>query len=313
MKLDQLAYFVEVARHEHLAKAARTLSISPSAVSHAIAKLEAELGQALFERDGKRIHLTTRGRQLAEQAAEVLASVERLREDFTAGAEHVGHFRVAATHGLASHWVAPSWTAIAAENPKLSVELFSMRTAEVLRTVGAREVDIGFGYNAVAPNGVASTIVYRSRLVVAVRKNHPILERPSNQRPKALASFPSAAPKSFSGVEDCESHPLLQRWGITPRVPFIFDNYVVAESILQTTEAWALIPEWVAARSRALTIAVAPEPSAAALTVHALWSKSRPPARALRELVARVEARGTLPEPGAVLTASNRPAPSRGS
>ena len=73
MKLDQLTYFLEAARQEHIGKAARILAISPSAISHSIAALEEELGAPLFERKGKYIFLTNRGRRLMERAAELLS------------------------------------------------------------------------------------------------------------------------------------------------------------------------------------------------------------------------------------------------
>ena len=44
MNFDQLRYFVETARFEHIGKAAKSVAISPSAISHAIANLEDELG-----------------------------------------------------------------------------------------------------------------------------------------------------------------------------------------------------------------------------------------------------------------------------
>ena len=50
MKLDQLTYFLEAARHEHIGKAAKAVAISPSAISHSISALEKELGRPLFKK-----------------------------------------------------------------------------------------------------------------------------------------------------------------------------------------------------------------------------------------------------------------------
>ncbi len=55
MTLDQLQYFVEAARRQHIGQAARFLNISPSAISHSIAALEEEFGQSLFEKQGRQI------------------------------------------------------------------------------------------------------------------------------------------------------------------------------------------------------------------------------------------------------------------
>ena len=48
MNFDKLRYFAEVARTGHLGRAASILCVSASAVSHAIADLEDELGVELF-------------------------------------------------------------------------------------------------------------------------------------------------------------------------------------------------------------------------------------------------------------------------
>ena len=61
MTLDQLRYFLAAARFEHIGKAAQSVSISPSAISTAIAALEDELGCELFRREGKSIVLNVSG------------------------------------------------------------------------------------------------------------------------------------------------------------------------------------------------------------------------------------------------------------
>jgi LysR family transcriptional activator of glutamate synthase operon len=58
MKIDQLIYFAETAKEEHIGRAAKILGISPSAISHSIASLEGELQLKLFQKKGKNIFLT---------------------------------------------------------------------------------------------------------------------------------------------------------------------------------------------------------------------------------------------------------------
>src|SRR5262245_50371318 len=140
MKLDQLAYFAETARREHLGRAARVLAISPSAVSHAIASLEEELGHALFVREGKRIFLTLHGKRLAEGARKILGDVDALRDELRSeDVELTDRFRLAATHGLASRVLTPAWVDLQKDHPRVTAELFSLRTADVVQGVGRGE------------------------------------------------------------------------------------------------------------------------------------------------------------------------------
>ena len=69
ISLDALGAFREVARHRSFSRAARTLHVTPSAVSHRIAELEYQLGVELFVR-------TTRSVQLTSAARDLLSSVE---------------------------------------------------------------------------------------------------------------------------------------------------------------------------------------------------------------------------------------------
>jgi DNA-binding transcriptional LysR family regulator len=55
---------------------AAEVGYSPSAVSQQLATLEREAGIALIERTAQSANLTDAGRELAEQAAEILSAVE---------------------------------------------------------------------------------------------------------------------------------------------------------------------------------------------------------------------------------------------
>ena len=77
-----LRQFVAVAREEHMTRAAESLGVPQPTLSRSIARLEAELGVALFARPGRSIKLTRHGRYLLESSERALltltASLERL-------------------------------------------------------------------------------------------------------------------------------------------------------------------------------------------------------------------------------------------
>lgn len=56
--LNSLNVFDAAARHLSFKEAAEELHLSASAVSHAIAKLERDLGTMLFDREGRKLALT---------------------------------------------------------------------------------------------------------------------------------------------------------------------------------------------------------------------------------------------------------------
>lgn len=82
MDLRQLRYFVAVARHGSLSRAAEQLHIVQPALTAQIKSLEAELGASLFDRHPKGVWLNAAGQQALRQAQEVLTQAERLKTMF---------------------------------------------------------------------------------------------------------------------------------------------------------------------------------------------------------------------------------------
>ncbi|MCA1467605.1 LysR family transcriptional regulator [Bradyrhizobium sp. IC3195] len=79
LTLDQLRTFATVAECGSFRSAAARLSRVQSAISHAIANLEAELGVALFDRTGHRPVLTPEGQSLLANARDILLRVDAMR------------------------------------------------------------------------------------------------------------------------------------------------------------------------------------------------------------------------------------------
>ena len=69
----QLRVFNAVARHLSFAKAAETLHVSAPAVTMQIKELEAEVGMPLFERQGRKVSLTTSGEYMLVYTRKMLA------------------------------------------------------------------------------------------------------------------------------------------------------------------------------------------------------------------------------------------------
>lgn len=79
LTLDQLRIFVTVAESGSFRAGAARLSRVQSAVSHAIANLEAGLGLVLFDRTGHRPVLTAEGQALLSNARDILLRVDAMR------------------------------------------------------------------------------------------------------------------------------------------------------------------------------------------------------------------------------------------
>ena len=91
MNISQLYSFIVVAQNENLSKAANMLYISQSALSKSIAKLEEELGVALFDRKGKKIILNAQGKRFLESSIDILREIEFTTQDLRALASGKGY------------------------------------------------------------------------------------------------------------------------------------------------------------------------------------------------------------------------------
>lgn len=80
MEFRQIRYAVAVGRERSFTKAAKRLNISQSAVSEQVRMLEDQLGFALFNRTGRGIELTDRGRSFLYEAERVVGEVLSLSD-----------------------------------------------------------------------------------------------------------------------------------------------------------------------------------------------------------------------------------------
>ena len=77
VSLQLLRAFEAAARTGSFQDAAVELHLSPSAVSHAIRKLEQALGTVLFERDGRRVRLSSDGHALMRHVGPAFDDIRR--------------------------------------------------------------------------------------------------------------------------------------------------------------------------------------------------------------------------------------------
>ena len=80
MEFQQLRYFLEVAKRQHVTKSAEALHVVQPAITKAINRLEDELGVQLFTPQGRGIRLTPSGRYLYEEVQPIMEQLEALPE-----------------------------------------------------------------------------------------------------------------------------------------------------------------------------------------------------------------------------------------
>jgi len=143
MVLERLTGLIAFARAGTLGSytaAARSLSISPSAISKSVQRLEKQLGVSLFTRTTRSLTLTAEGRELHERALRLLRDAEEIEQvAASARSEPSGTLRIAASLPIGVHVIAPALPAFGRKYPRLSVDL---RLSDKFADIVAEGIDI---------------------------------------------------------------------------------------------------------------------------------------------------------------------------
>lgn len=124
--LQSIRSFIHTADAGSVAGGARALGVSAAAVSQNIARLEAHLGVRLLNRTTRSLALTERGALYLEQVRQLELDLERARRSVAdPQAAPEGRLRVASTAAFGRHVLAPLLPSLAAQYPRLSIELLS--------------------------------------------------------------------------------------------------------------------------------------------------------------------------------------------
>ena len=119
-----LQYIEQVAQLGSIQAASRNIGISASAIHRQIKSIEDDLGEVLFERDGKGMTLTPAGRLILDVARDWRLDNARLWTAIQAdrGVEH-GHIRIAAMDSMVNGFVLKMVQEIARLYPRVYVDI----------------------------------------------------------------------------------------------------------------------------------------------------------------------------------------------
>lgn len=118
------AIFACVVEHRSFSGAAGAIGVSKATVSKAIARLEAQLGTALFHRTSRRLTLTDSGTALAERAGRILAEAQAAEEAAIDSAKAPsGMVRIAAPITFGIRFVADTIAELLVEHPGIQIDL----------------------------------------------------------------------------------------------------------------------------------------------------------------------------------------------
>ena len=140
--LSCLVAFETVARRLSFITAARELHLTPSAISHQVAKLEEFLGVRLLHRSARKVELTIAGEDYLKRVGGALAAIGAATELTRKGVRDTLH--VHATPSFATLWLMPRLRDFSEANPGVSLSLSSSVEHSDF-SAGLVDLDIRYG------------------------------------------------------------------------------------------------------------------------------------------------------------------------
>ncbi|ACY20940.1 LysR substrate-binding protein [Gordonia bronchialis DSM 43247] len=179
MELHQLRYALAVVDAGTFTAGAQAVRVSQSGVSMQIAKLERELGVALFDRTSRRVALTDAGRTLLPAMRQALAAADAV----TAAAGEIrgvlaGSLRVGAVTGLTWEPLVDALAAMHARHPGIDVRLTEGLSDDLVVCVREGSLDIAVaGWAGREPRDLLTTVIVDDALCAVVAPDHPWASR----------------------------------------------------------------------------------------------------------------------------------------
>ena len=140
--LAALQAFETIARRKSFSLAAEELHLTPSAMSHQVAKLEGLLNVRLFERSARGVELTPAGQQYLQRVASALGAINAATEDLRHGVQDTLY--VHSSPSFASLWLMPRIARFTQLHPHISLMLSASHVHSDFQ-LGQMDIDIRYG------------------------------------------------------------------------------------------------------------------------------------------------------------------------
>jgi LysR family hydrogen peroxide-inducible transcriptional activator len=183
MEIHQLRYFVAVAEEGNFSRAAAKVRVAQPSLSQQIRKLEAEVGQPLFDRLPRSVVLTEAGRCLLDYARQILASIGDARRcvDELKG-KIAGDVAVGAIPTIAPYVLPELVVTFQKHYPDVTLHIVEDVTAVISRRVEAGELDVALASTCQRSPTLRVEHLGREPLLALVPERHALAKQTESRR-----------------------------------------------------------------------------------------------------------------------------------
>ena len=280
-----------VAHHGTVTAAAKALNYTPSAVSHQLKALAAELGVVLLEAEGRNVRLTGQGRTLLRHAEMLFAQAERAYADLADGARS-GTFTVCGFATAANYLLPDAAAGVRDAFPGIDVRVIEAEPARCINLLLTGDADLAL-LTGSTDLPAASDARFDQRpllddpMDLVVRKDHPLASR------SKVSLADTAGEHWILGRPEGAYYPLTlqacQAAGFTPTVAHYADEWDTGLALVAHGFGVTLVPrmarihkDWNVKR---IELTGKAQPSRPIISVTRAGARSRPAIAKAMELI----------------------------
>ncbi len=205
MEIRELKYFLAVAREENITKAAEYLFITQPSLTRQIQNMEAEVGQPLFIRAGRKMILTEAGLLLRKRAEEIIELYEKAEHEWLNLSDDVnGEVYIGGGESYGMNILMDVICDMRKSYPNIKINLYSGDIVDVSERLDKGLIDFGL---LMQPADLSKyeniRLPYKDRWGLIMHKDHPL----------ALKEY--IIPEDLSGVPIVQSRHSLPKSYLT--------------------------------------------------------------------------------------------------
>src|SRR5919204_4388105 len=279
LNVGRLKVLREVAARGSFSEAADALSYTQSAVSQAIAALEAELGVRVIERDRRALRPTPAGAALIARADAILAQLAAAEEEVAAIAgARGGRLRMASFPTAGATLMPVAIATFRASHPDVELSLAEGEPEEIVPRLRAGEFDLVllFEFQGVSERlgaGMRRFDLLEDPMRLALPSGH----RLAGKEGIGLEELSGESWVQTSAASPCARHVVrsCHAAGFEPSVTFESDDYQTVQGLVAAGVGVALIPELALSAVREDIVTRALHPRAPVRTVTAATGRGK--------------------------------------
>jgi len=177
MDIGQLEAFLQVAGQRSFSRAAEALRLTQPSVTARIQSLERDLGEPLFERNGRGVSLTEAGSAFMPHAQRVLKALQDGRDAIQSLQQlELGTLRLAAAPTIGTYVLPGLLKEFRERYPGIEVSVRTEYSDQIVQMVLADDVQVGLE-RAISHADCVTVPLYEDEVVLVASQQHPFAAR----------------------------------------------------------------------------------------------------------------------------------------